>query len=343
MCSIHPNIPDFSSSLTKYLFNVKCIVFGRCIFCFHTQGSNGIKYHKRLNVVVFIMKNNGSSFAVIGGDKRQLYCARSLCDDGYVVSLGGFDSISSMNNIEITSPFEAALMSEIIILPLPCVNDDGFIPAPFAKDSIALSDELISAIKGKRIFCGMKDRLLKHRPELAPFVSDYYEREEFAVCNAGATAEGALGIAIKNFEGTICGAKVLVCGYGRIGKALLSLLRAMGAQVTVSARKASDLAWIELTGAKAVRTDMLYKEDGFDIIFNTIPHRILTCVLLAKIATRAVVIDLASGEGGVDKYAAQRLGITNIHALSLPGRYSPKTAGEIVKKTIYHILEEDDR
>lgn len=289
------------------------------------------------------MKTGYGSFAIIGGDKRQLYCARSLSDDGYAVALGGFDRVSDMKNVEITTPFEAALMSEIIILPLPCFNAKGLIPAPFSKEDLSMSGELISAMKGKRIFCGMKGRLESVCPQLSTDAYDYYDREEFAVCNAVATAEGALEIAMRSFEGTINGAKCLVCGYGRIGKAMTSLLKSMGADLTVSARKPSDLAWIELSGVKAVRTDELYKQEGFDIIFNTIPAKILSCVLLAKIAIHSIIIDLASGDGGVDKYAAERLGITNIHALSLPGKAAPKTAGEIVKKTIYHILEEDDR
>jgi len=289
------------------------------------------------------MKNGFLSFAVIGGDKRQLYCARALSDDGYAVTLGGFDSISQMKNIEITNPFEAALMSEIIILPLPCIDAKGCIPAPFCKDSIEITQELLTAMKGKRIFCGMKPRLQKACPTLSGDVYDYYEREEFAVCNAVVTAEGALEIAMSSFEGTINGAEVLVIGYGRIGKSLSRMLSSLGANVTVSARKPSDLAWIELSGLRAVRTDELYKENSYDLIFNTVPAPVLSCILLAKIAIRAVVIDLASGEGGVDKYAAERLGITHIHALSLPGKAAPKAAGEIVKNTIYHILEEDDR
>lgn len=293
--------------------------------------------------VVLYMDIGYGSFAIIGGDKRQLYCARSLSDDGYEVTLGGFDNIAEMKNIEITSPFEAALMSEIVVLPLPCLDSKGMIPAPFCQKNISLSDDLITAMKGKKIFCGMKSRLESACSVLSPYLYDYYEREEFAVCNAVATAEGALEIAMRSFEGTINGAKCLVIGFGRIGKSLMQMLCSLSANVTVSARKPSDLAWIELFGAKAVRTDELYKENSFDIIFNTVPASVLTSVLLAKIALQAVVIDLASGDGGVDKYAAERLGITHIHALSLPGKAAPKTAGEIVKNTIYHIIEEDYR
>ena len=289
------------------------------------------------------MKTGYGSFAIIGGDKRQLFCAKSLCDDGYAVTLGGFDSIAEMKGIEITTPFEAALISDTIILPLPCVNAKGEIPDPFSSKDIAFTDELVTAMKGKRVFCGMQKRLMDACPNFRGRVFDYYEREEFTVYNAHATAEGALEVAMRSFEGTINGSKCLVCGYGRIGKILTSMLRSLGADVYTSARKPSDLAWIELNGAKPVRYEELLKLDGFDIIFNTVPAKIFTSVLLAKIATRAVLIDLASGDGGVDKYAAERLGITHIHALSLPGKAAPKTAGEIIKNTIYHILEEDDR
>lgn len=292
---------------------------------------------------MIILKTGYGSFAIIGGDKRQLFCARSLSDDGYAVTLGGFDSISEMKGIEITTPFEAALLSDTIILPLPCVNASGEIPDPFSGRNIPFTDDLVTAMKGKRIFCGMHNRLSEACPSLSGRVYDYYEREEFTVYNAHATAEGALEVAMRTFEGTINGSKCLVCGFGRIGKVLTLMLRSLGADVYTSARKPSDLAWIELSGATPVRYDELAKLDGFDIIFNTVPAKIFTSVLLAKTAARAVLIDLASGEGGVDKYAAERLGITHIHALSLPGKAAPKTAGEIIKNTIYHILEEDDR
>ena len=44
--------------------------------------------------------------------------------------------------------------------------------------------------------------------------------------------------------------------------------------------------------------------------------------------------------GGVDFEAAGRLGINAQRALSLPGRVAPQAAGEIIKTTIYHMIEE---
>lgn len=283
------------------------------------------------------------TFAVIGGDKRQLYCARSIADDGYEVILGGFDKVLSMRGVELMSPFEAAQSAETVILPLPSVNKDGCVPALFSKSNIYLS-ELAPYLSGKRVFCSMKDQLLKATPSLNPqLLCDYYAREDFVLSNAYVTAEGALKIAMEKFEGTLNGAKILVCGFGRIGKALTRLLSVFGAQLTVSARKSEDLAAIRMLGARAVRTRQLYEEDGFDIIISTVPALVFGPELLAKIASEALLIDLASAPGSVDFEAAQRLGIDYIHALSLPGKSSPKTAGTIIKDTVYTILEEENR
>lgn len=283
------------------------------------------------------------TFAIIGGDKRQLYCARSMADNGFDVILGGFDDVVSMRGVRLMSPFEAAQSAEVIILPLPSVDSEGNVPARFSKSKIKLSG-LCPYLSGKRVFCSMKEKVIKAVPCLNPqLLSDYYAREDFVLSNAYVTAEGAVKIALEKFEGTINGAKVLVCGFGRIGKALTHILSSFSPKLTVSARRSEDLAAIRMLGAKAVRTDELLGEDGFDIIFSTVPAMIFTPELLAKVSMEAILIDLASAPGSVDFEAADRLNIDYIHALSLPGKSSPKTAGEIIKDTVYNILKEEYR
>lgn len=282
-----------------------------------------------------------SSVGIIGGDKRQLYCARAFLLDGLKVNLGGFDKLKSESELEITSPFEAALKSEFVVLPLPCVKG-GKLNAPFSKDDICFDQPLLSAMADKRVFCGMKNRLFEVAPSLnEKLIYDYSTREEFQVKNAVSTAEGALEIAMGEYEGTISNSRVLVCGYGRIGKVLSEMLSFLNADVTVSARKKSDLAWINLRRCKAVTVSELDKEKPFDIIFNTVPALVLDSYLLSHIAKNAIVIDLASIPGGVDFEACSRLDICAVHALSLPGKTSPKTAGETIKDTIINMLEED--
>ena len=53
-----------------------------------------------------------------------------------------------------------------------------------------------------------------------------------------------------------------------------------------------------------------------------------------------ILIDLASLPGGIDAAAAEKLGLRMIRALSLPGKVAPKSAGEIIKETVYNMMEE---
>ncbi len=282
-----------------------------------------------------------NSVSLIGGDKRQLYCAKAFLLDGLKVTLGGFDTLKSEGDFDIVSPIEAVSKSEFLVFPLPCVKG-GKLNAPFSKEDIYFDDKLLSALSGKKIFTSMKERLFEVAPSLKnEQVFDYSTREEFQVKNAVSTAEGALEIAMREYEGTISKSRVLVCGYGRIGKVLSEMLSFLNADVTVSARKESDLSWISSRRCNAVKVKELSNEKPFDIIFNTVPALILDSYLLSHIAKTAIVIDLASVPGGVDFEACSRMDICAIHALSLPGKASPKTAGETIKDTITNMLEED--
>ncbi|MBQ3929220.1 MAG: dipicolinate synthase [Clostridia bacterium] len=145
---------------------------------------------------------------------------------------------------------------------------------------------------------------------------------------------------MREYEGTINSSRCLVAGYGRIGRILSQMLRGLGANVTVSARKYSDLAYIRSCGMKAVVTGDF--GSGYDIIFNTIPELIFDSHTLAGSACGALVIDLASLPGGVDFDAAKRLNIKAIRALSLPGRSAPQTSGIIIKNAVYNIIREEN-
>jgi len=53
-----------------------------------------------------------------------------------------------------------------------------------------------------------------------------------------------------------------------------------------------------------------------------------------------LIIDLASKPGGVDREEAKKMNIKTIWALGLPGKIAPKSAAQIVKRTIeYEIFK----
>ena len=119
------------------------------------------------------------------------------------------------------------------------------------------------------------------------------------------------------------------------------MLRGIGAEVTVSARKSADLAWVESYGYAPVKTAGIgEKEERFDVIFNTVPALIFTRSVLSKLRGCSLIVDLASAPGGVDFDAAEKIGIRAILAPSLPGRVAPRTAGEIIRDTVCHMMGE---
>ena len=286
------------------------------------------------------------TFAIIGGDKRQVAMAESILSDGYNVCTVGFENIKLKNDIPKTSLKDAVKISDYIVLPVPATTPDGYLNAPYSNSQIAVDDAFTKIMFDKKIFCAKAEDLITASPIFSNMrLYDYSKREEFAVNNAIPTAEGAIQIAMQEYSGTINSSRCLVAGFGRIGKVLSKMLKGIGAKVTASARKPKDIAWINLLGYSAMLTDSLAnpKLDNidFDIIFNTIPSLIFNADALAKLPQNALLIDLASLPGGVDFDVARKIKIKAIQALALPGKVAPKSAGEIIKNTVYNMIEED--
>lgn len=281
------------------------------------------------------------SFGIIGGDKRQLFLAKSIYDSGYAVMIGGFDKLQSFGNFVLGDIKAVAAKCDVLIFPVPSVRADGSINTPFSDECTVLDDELIGIMLKKPIFIAMKDKFLKAYPQLENAeIFDYAEKDEFAILNALPTAEGAVEVAMKNFEGTVAGSQCLITGYGRIGKVLAEMLKNLKADVTVSARKPSDLAFAQAFGYDGINTNRLSEVRNFDLVFNTVPSMIFDRELLSNTDKNTIIIDLASLPGGVDFEAAHTLGIDAVRALALPGKCAPKTAGEIIKKTVFNTIEE---
>lgn len=290
------------------------------------------------------MQNKIRSFGILGGDKRQLFLADSLIKDGYRVMLGGFDNLRSIGEITIADVRTALGYSDAVLLPLPSVRADGSLNAPFAASTLYFDEEEQELLKQKPVFASMKDRLIRAYPALkSARIYDYAARDDFSVLNAVPTAEGAVECAMSAYEGTIAGARCLTVGFGRIGKILARMLKALGAEVTVSARSSTDRAYISALGYDFVNTEKLTEIRGYNIVFNTVPKLIFDRELLQNTDCDTLLIDLASLPGGVDFDAASALRIDAQRALSLPGKCAPKTAGEIIKTTVFRMIEEVNR
>ena len=278
-----------------------------------------------------------NSFGIIGGDIRQLYCARGISEDGFGVSVCGFGRCENRMGLSESALDEVLESSDALILPLPISKDGETLHAPYAERPVPLAGLVNLIGKERLVFGGMRGRAEQSLVEGLNFHC-YSSREEFAAANAVPTAEGALEIAIREYDGTLNSARILVIGYGRIGRVLSMMLRGIGAAPTVSVRKLRDAEMVRAAGMTPLRTERI--EGSYDIIFNTVPALVLDARTLARSGSKAIIIDLSSLPGGVDDNAAQRMSIKVIHALSLPGKTAPRTAGIIIKNTICHMIDE---
>ncbi len=278
--------------------------------------------------------------AVIGGDGRIEALAGLLVRDGHGVRCFGLErgdpALPRAGSLK-----EALERARAVILPLPTGGGEELnaplAAAPISARALAEAippDALVLAGKPEGVFAKAAEaRGLR--------VADYFAREELTVKNAAVTAEGALEILMRELPVTLLGAKVLVVGFGRIGKLLALRLQLLGARVTVSARKPKDWAWIESLGLEPADTGRLAGAvRGFDAVVNTVPAPVLGWELLGELDKNCFVLDLASKPGGADLAAAEELGLRALWAPGLPGKAAPETAGAAIRDTIYHMWKE---
>lgn len=285
------------------------------------------------------------TFLIAGGDLRFATLADRLAEDNRVYAAGFDRNVSVSEKVRLIDRISSLKeRADYIILPLPVSADGITVSTPYSGRSISL-ESLVTAVKENGIVFGgmVTPEIRKSFEDKNITVADYALREEFAVMNAVATAEGAVQVAMEELATTLSGRKILILGAGRIAKVLIGVLSGFHTEITVAARKCSDLAWARVYGCGAVKIDSIEDILGdFDLIFNTVPAVILDEKKLKKISGsgNCLVIDLASKPGGVDFDTASALGVKTIWLLSLPGKVAPVTSGEVIADTINNILAE---
>ena len=275
-----------------------------------------------------------------GGDMRMLYAAEKISErPGLRAYYSGFEKAAFVpKNVKMLT--DADFKADYLILPMVCTLDGETVSAPLSEKPIPISEALSLIKPGGIVFGGnIPKAVLSKIEEAGLLAADYYKNEELLIENAIPTAEGALAIAMEELPITIFGSKVLVTGYGRVAKTAAKTFSALGASVTVAARKYSDLAWAGFDGCKTEHISNLSSAvKGKDRIIISVPSVIFDKSVLKN--TKGLIIDLASKPGGVDFEAAKELGSRVVWALSLPGKTAPVTAGYIIARTITNILSE---
>lgn len=204
-----------------------------------------------------------------------------------------------------------------LLLPVPSFEADGAI-----KGGGKLEPLLEQLPKTVTVFGGNLNQ-----PELTGYKTvDFLQDPLYLAENAAITAHCAIKLALARLPVTLDGCHVLVIGWGRIGKCLSALLKAMGAKVTVAARKEADRAMVRALGYDAEDPARLsFGLMRYRVIFNTVPAPVLDADKAGHCRQDCLKIDLASV-----------LGIAGdgvIWARGLPGKDAPETSGNLIART----------
>lgn len=282
------------------------------------------------------MQLAGSKVAVVGGDAREREVISALAMCGASVFTAARPPGESGAGWCATVA-EATAGASCLVLPLPGVDARGRVYAPLVAEPFVVSaSDLAQLLPGAPILVGTaRPCLSEPAARLGHPLVELAEDDELAIYNSIPTAEGALQLAMERRPITVHDSQAVVIGFGRCGTALARALAALGAHVTVVARKPADRARAFSLGLAA--TDYAGATPAVaaaDFIFNTVPALVLTGELLASTRPECLIIDLASAPGGTDFAAAERLGREAILAPGLPGKVAPVTAGRALARVV---------
>lgn len=226
---------------------------------------------------------------------------------GYTAALSYAINLLKKENCTILSQPEGATH---LLLPVPSFEPDGRI-----KGGGDLKTLLSKLPRDITILGGNLNR-----PEFTQYHTiDLLKDPLYLAENASITAHCALKLAMGRLPVVLQDCPVLVIGWGRIGKCLASLLRQIGAEVTVAARKETDLAMLIALGYGAVGTEA-FDATQYRVIFNTVP-----VMISPDTPGNALKIDLASSLG---------LGSPDVvWARGIPNKDAPESSGALIART----------
>ena len=210
-----------------------------------------------------------------------------------------------------------------LLLPVPSFEADGRIrgggiPAHILADL----PERLTVVGGN-----LRNSFLHGYP-----VVDLLQDAQYVAENAAITADCAIAVARKQMNLIWHGCPVLVIGWGRIGKCLAAQLKALGADVTVAARKEADLAILNALGYQTDNSLTFSRGLAhYRVIFNTVPAAILSKERCKECAPNCIKIELASQPGIDDANVIQALG--------LPAKYAPESSGRLIANTVIRLLQ----
>ncbi|MBR1765093.1 MAG: dipicolinic acid synthetase [Ruminococcus sp.] len=273
------------------------------------------------------------------GDARHLYMCRALAAEHEVYAVGCSELPRGVKRLS-----ELEGRADALILPMlnTAEHRGGDVFIRCAEGAVRLSELIWRLGEGAPVLGALpEEKTASLVRELGHGLRDYFQDRELVRRNCIPTAEAALEIAMQGLDVTVAGTETLILGFGNVGRECGRVFGALGSRVTCAVRREEAAAEAVAAGYRAVlMTAEGAFEGGYDLVLNTVPALVLDEERLRALGPRALVIDLASRPGGTDFEAAARLGVRAVHALSLPGKYAPRSAGEYIAEAVKRLLSE---
>lgn len=228
------------------------------------------------------------------------YAAHILQDKGYILA------------------DRAATNIHYVLLDIPSFHTDGNLRSGKEIDTLLTFLPRDITICGGNLSCEKLDTYN---------TIDFLQDERYLAENAWITADCAIRVALQHLTTTLSDSPVLVIGWGRIGKCLAHMLKNLGCDVTVAARKEKDRAMLTALGYRSIDITRIDSQQ-YRLIYNTAPEPVLG----AGRNKRCTMIDLASKRG--------LSGDGVIWARGLPGMYAPETSGKLIAETFMRLTQE---
>ncbi|MCR4563487.1 MAG: hypothetical protein K5755_02485 [Clostridiales bacterium] len=253
---------------------------------------------------------------IIGGDGRFLSVKRFFEKKGFKV-----------NSVFLEKESGKAIY-DTVILPVPVMRN-GFLNSPLTDEKV--SEKRLAGLlpENSTVFGGIISQSFEEicREKNIKLI-DYFSDETLLDKNAVLTARAIPSVLEENGV-SVSNGRIFILGYGRCGKAIADVLSSAGGNVTVvsSKGKAGEYRLVHFEDLKG-------RINEASLVVNTVPSAVLTENELVNLNRNAVITEIASAPYGIDFEAAKRLDIKVIKAPSLPGRFFPEEAGEVIAETI---------
>lgn len=270
---------------------------------------------------------------IVGGDERALWLRELLRERGELVHTLG---------LTVDDGAACALRdAQVAVLPYPFAVREGRVPC---LTGITIEPQsMLRELSEQALLVtgdGLDDYL--SRESSARRVLNLSRDEAFLCENAEISAEGTLCYAMRAMDGLLRGASCLVIGYGRFGKEIAWRLHALGATVTVAARREDARQAARGLGMLACPLEKLREVlPGIQVVFNTVPAPVLGAKELRLLPPDALLMEVASKPYGIDLEAANQLALQSLTIGGIPARFAPKAAAEAILRAIRRAMRRD--